>query len=419
MLTSIRTRFGKIVVFTIIGLVTFVFVFFGVFSPKSTRGMHENAVAGTVNGEPIGIPEFRRELARRVEFFKNMSGGKLSEEQLAAFRIRESVFNELARRKVLIQEASRYQIEPSAEEIRTRIRQISAFQKNGQFDFVTYKEVLAANNYSPSHFERMVREDAILAQWEVYFRNRLQVGQTEVEREFKAGNFKRGLKFVLIPPDAGRKSVVVSGEQVAAYLKDPAKLNLVKGQFEARKDTDFKGKKFEDATVQAQLARENLSAENVSAVQKANDALAEKVLGLLKPEKGADAAVNAVVKGAGLTVKTTGLVASNARFFPGIGESKELVADVFKDQSPLDPKAGGKAKVYRLPQGTLVAIIMETTRPDQAKLESERETIARQILAKKSRTLFEDWLKKVSAKAKIDQNPAVVGENGVSPNSEG
>ena len=51
MLTWIREKFGTVVISCIIGLIGFVFVFLGVFSPKATRGLHEGAVAGTVNGE--------------------------------------------------------------------------------------------------------------------------------------------------------------------------------------------------------------------------------------------------------------------------------------------------------------------------------------------------------------------------------
>src|SRR5919106_4957840 len=98
MLTWIREKFGTVVIGAIIGFIAFVFVFYGVFSPKSTRGLHEGAVAGTVNGDPISIAEFNRELNRRLEFFKNIAGGKISEEQLKSFKIREGVFQELANR---------------------------------------------------------------------------------------------------------------------------------------------------------------------------------------------------------------------------------------------------------------------------------------------------------------------------------
>src|SRR3954466_7760940 len=107
MLSWIREKFGTAVIASIILLIAFVFVFYGVFSPKSTRGMHEGAVAGTVNGDPISIQEFNRELNRRMEFFKSLGGGKIGEDQMRGLRASQAqaAFQSLVQRKLLVQEA--------------------------------------------------------------------------------------------------------------------------------------------------------------------------------------------------------------------------------------------------------------------------------------------------------------------------
>src|SRR5689334_21479183 len=87
-LSWMREKFGPAMVGGIIAFIAFVFIFSGVFTPKATRGLHEGSVAGTVNGEPISLAEFNREYSRRMEFFKNLGGGKLSEEQLRAFHMK-------------------------------------------------------------------------------------------------------------------------------------------------------------------------------------------------------------------------------------------------------------------------------------------------------------------------------------------
>src|SRR4051795_6540082 len=105
MLSWIREKFGTAMIGGIIAFIAFVFVFYGVFSPKATRGLHEGSVAGTVNGDAISISDFNREVNRRIEMYKNMSGGKLTDEQLKGFQIREGVFKELVKKKLLLQEA--------------------------------------------------------------------------------------------------------------------------------------------------------------------------------------------------------------------------------------------------------------------------------------------------------------------------
>ncbi|MCM2322467.1 MAG: SurA N-terminal domain-containing protein, partial [Oligoflexia bacterium] len=154
----IREKFGTVVIGGIIAFIAFVFVFSGVFNPKATRGLHEGAVAGKVNGDSITIGEYNRALSQRVEYFKNMTGGKLTEDQIKAFRLRDLVFQDLVRRKLLVQEAGRKGMLASDEQVRDSIREIPAFQKDGKFDLVTYKRVLEANQYSAGTFERMVRE---------------------------------------------------------------------------------------------------------------------------------------------------------------------------------------------------------------------------------------------------------------------
>src|SRR4051794_38327248 len=107
-LSTIRTKFGTVIISGIIGLIALVFVFYGVVNPRATRGLHEGSVAGTVNGDSISIADFNRELKRRTDFFRGlMGGGQISDEQLKAFHVKGMVFEELVRRKLLLQEAER------------------------------------------------------------------------------------------------------------------------------------------------------------------------------------------------------------------------------------------------------------------------------------------------------------------------
>src|SRR5262245_61736308 len=135
MLTWIREKFGTVVIGGIISLIAFVFVFYGVFNPRATRGLHEGAVAGTVNGDSITIADFQRALRQRTEFFRSlMGGGQITDEQLKAFRVKGMVFEELVRKKLLLQEAEKQGLLASDEEIKEQIQGMPVFQKDGKFD---------------------------------------------------------------------------------------------------------------------------------------------------------------------------------------------------------------------------------------------------------------------------------------------
>lgn len=399
----IREKFGATIVTLIVGLLSLVFVFYGVFAPKSTRGLHEGSVAGTVNGEAISVREYQQSLNQRLEFFRKMAGGKVTEDQLRAFRVQESVFRELVQRKLLVQEAQRMGLSASDEEVKQAILEIPAFQKDGKFDMIAYKQTIEASPYgSTGNFEKLVRDDLSAQRWGDYFMRRIHVSDAEARQDFMVTHNKRNVKYVLLTSENGRKGIEVKSEEIKKYLSDASKMNLVKSQFEARKEADFKGKKLEAA--QDEIARELIASERVAEVQKINEKIADQVLAAMSSEKGSDARVNAIVKAYGASVKSTGLFSQQGDMIPGIGESKELMADAFQAPSPI----ASHAKKYNQPGAVVVAVVSEVESPDAAKFDAERDTVIKQLTAKKQRSMYEAWLRKLTEKAKIDVNQDVV-----------
>lgn len=407
MMTWLREKFGSILVTGIIALVGFVFVFFGLVSPKSTRGLHEGAVAGTVNGDSVSIAEFNREYNRRIEMFRGMAGGKITEEQLKQFKIKERVFQELANRKLMIQEAKNMGMISSDEEIKDRVMEIEAFKKDGRFDLITYRKVLESNNYTPGSFERMMREDLAVQKWSDYFRRRARVTDAEIKRHFIASGDKRMLKYVQITTEAAKKGITIDPKAIDAYLADSGKLAIAKSQFELRKARDFAGKDFESA--KREVARDLLASEKIEEVQKLIGSLADQVVPLLQGDAANDAKINSLLKPYGATVKKTAWLGNESGYLAGIGESKELSNDAFKAKSPIDAKNGGTAKKYTSAGWTVVALVVDSQRADLSELEKSREAILRQLVYRKEQEMMSEWMRKVQSKAKIETNAAVIG----------
>lgn len=357
----IREKFGTAVILGIIVFVGFVFVFSGVFGPKATRGLHQGAIAGKVNGDAITLAEFNRELNRRLEFFKGLMGGNVNEEQIQRFGLRNMAFQELVQRKLLIQEALRAGLAAGNEQVMESIRQIPAFQKDGKFDLLTYKQVLEQNRYTPSSFERLVREDISAQQWGEYFRRRVSVSDEEARREFLSSENKRKIKYVMLP------------------LAVPP----------AAKD---------DKTKKAEKQPQNQP-------QNQNEQLADELLGLLSADGKSDSKVVALLKKngvQGVQVKTTEWLVQAQSVVPGIGDATPLIEDAFASQL-------GKAKKYKLGVGTIVAIQVDSQSPDLEKFAAKRKDIVQALVLRKQRQLYDDWLNQLTKKADIDVNQAVVG----------
>ncbi len=401
MLAWIREKFGAIVIGGIVGLIGFVFVVSGVINPRSTRGLHAGAVAGAVNGQPITLGEFNRELGRRLEFFKNLGGG-LSEEQLQAFGLREQVFQELVQRRLLAQAAEKRGTDASDEEVRDRIRQIPAFLKDGRFDPILYKQVLQSNQYTVASFENQIREELLLQSWGRYFRSRVQVSDDELKREYQQTEDKRSLKFALVSAEMMAAGRVVPDADLQAWLKDKVKAKILQSQFETRKKAEFAGKTFEQ--VKEQLAREAVQKEFLAQAQGEAEGLATRLASVLTADKGSDAKVNALLKGKGTEVRTVSVNRSE-NSVPGAGDVPELLKEAFQTpQSPIQ----GKAKAFRSAGGWVVAVVTEVKTPDLAKFEQSKAKLREQVVSRKERALYTTTLKALTAKAKVERNEDVL-----------
>lgn len=409
MLSWIREKFGTAVIGAIIIMIAGVFVFYGVYSPKSTRGIHEGAVAGKVNGDDISLSEFNRALNQRLEFFKSMNKDvAFTEEQLKAFRVRESVFEGLARRKLLMQEAENQDRTPSTEELKDKIQSMQVFQKEGKFDYNSYRELLMANNFTPGSFERQMKQDLSVQLWEDYFKDRIHVSNEEVKKNFLLEEDKRNIKYVLLTFETGKKAVTVPAEEIKKYLLDPAKLALAKSRFESKKTAEeFKGMTFDLA--KEKIAQDILSGEKVEEIHKINNTLADQIIPLLTADKSSDEAVKNLLKPYGADVKLTGLVNELRPMVPGVGEIKTLFDDAFAKKSPIDPTQGGKAKKYNAPGGSVViAVVSEAQKPDLSKLEASKAKILKELQEAKERQINDAWMQKLVQKAKIEPNVAVI-----------
>ena len=413
MLSWIREKFGTVVIGGIIAFIAFVFVFYGVYSPKATRGLHEGSVAGTVNGDPITLSEFSRELNRRIEFYKSITGGQsLTEEQLKQLHIRAQVFQELSERKLMLQEALRQGLVAADDEVKDRIQDIPAFKKDGKFDVNQYRSVLEANNLSPGSFEKMMREDLSVQQWMEYFRARAHVSEEEIKQDYLMAQDKRNVRYVLITPESVKDEITVTAEEIKKFIADPTQANLVQIKFDAGKNSIYKGEKLEQ--VREKIARSILAENKTEQVQKKVSALADTVLELMTKNSGApEAKLNALLKPHSLQAKSTGWMIRKSPYVPGFGESKDLLAAAFDPSAPLDTKKSGKPRKFQAANRFMIAWVFESETADLAKLDgAQRQALIVQMSQKKVGELFQGWVKKLKEKSKIEANPDVIQSDG-------
>ena len=364
MISAMRTKLGPKVIGAVIAVIAAVFIFYGVFTPGG--GGPAQGVAGEVNGETISYSEFSRAFTQRTEYFRNMMGGKISDEQMEQFHIREAVFQDLVQRKLLTQIARKEGFYPSTDQIRDQILKMEAFKKDGHFDKLQYKSVLNANQYTPTRFEELIGQDIMEQNFKAFIGQLAYVSPDDVNKELKTAKDKLKLKYVYLDNESARKLLPKDTK--------PAE----------------QGKKLDEKIEQ----------------------ITKEVL----PNLGkADQKVNNQFFGTDVKVKTSDWVSASAAVIPGVGSIRSI-----QDQL-VGMKKGEPARKFSLMGGTFYAMIVDQESFDPAKVTpKERSETLSKLEGQRQSELLSDFIKASTKKASISRNDRLVvggkgGGNAPSP----
>lgn len=397
MIHLMRGRFASWVIGIVIGFIAFVFIFYGVYTPRYGGGL--TGAAGQVNGDTITASEFNAALSRYSE---NLKARGFGEEQLKMFGVQNWAWEELVNQKLLHQEARKLHLLPAEEAVRDQIIKVPAFQRDGVFELEIYKQLLLRNNLTPAQFERSIRDEFTSKRFQEFFRARSLVSQEEIRRDFMIENDRRNAVFVLLTPEAGKKLVSIQPSEIQALLNDTQKMEQVKARYEAQKEFKYKGKDL--ASVQKEIAKQIIEEEKRDDVEKSNRELAEKIAPMMDGTAKSEASINLILKPLGQKVQKTGFFARRGTYVPNIGEAKDLIQDAFREA--FNPKS--PAKVYNLSKGVLVARVIEQQQSDPSKIqEKDRLEIMKRLVASKENELYGRWLKDVRDRSKIKKNESL------------
>jgi len=356
MIGAIRVKMGPKVIGLIIGVISFVFIFYGIFVPGS--GSQGPSVAGEVNGETISYTEFSRALNQRIEFMKSMMGGKVSDEQLEQFHIREAVFQDLAQKKILSQIARKEGFYPSMAQIRDQIMTMTVFQKDGHFDKLLYKEVLSQNHYSPTHFEDLIGQDIMDQNFRQFLGSLATVSDDEVSQALKTAKNRFKVEYVYVDNESVRKLSPMTKQKM---------------------------KPEEQSKVLDQTAEK----------------LGEEILPALTANQTAK--IQSVLKRTSVKVKTSDWLSAQSEVIPGVGSIRPIQADL------LSMKKGDPAKKFALIGGVLYAKVVDQQAYDPSKVTAKEKADAMNRLQyQKQSEIMAELIKSWAKSASIQRNDKVI-----------
>ena len=152
MLQRIHDSLGKWVVVIVLGLIAFSFIFWGV--DFGLTGV--TTFAARVNGEDVPLVDFDRELQARQNQYQTIYRAELPED--VRRELRRAVVEDLVRSTALKQRVDEQGYRATDARVTQSVREIAAFQIDGEFSLQVYQGTLANAGLSPTAFEESQRE---------------------------------------------------------------------------------------------------------------------------------------------------------------------------------------------------------------------------------------------------------------------
>jgi len=212
-----RKNAGSWVVKVILGAIAVVFIFFMGGGGRIGGGA---ASVATVGGEKISVMDYQRAENRNQTFYREQYGDRLTPDLLRALDIPALTLNQLVDQAVLREEASRLGLRVPDEALRAEIREIGAFQRNGQFSPEVYRIVMQRQGMSAAIFEAAMRSDLLVEQLVDVIRRGVHVTEQEAFDQYAAESEKMVLEYVKVSADDLQDQVEVSEDGLKSYYED-------------------------------------------------------------------------------------------------------------------------------------------------------------------------------------------------------
>ena len=216
MLQKIHDSFGRWVIIIILGLIAFTFIFWGI--NRSDFSMTGAQFAAKVNGENIPLLEFDRALQQRQNQYQQIYRTELPED--VRRELRRAVIEQLVQDRTLKQRVEEQGYRASNERVSQAIRDIAAFQVDGEFNFQQYQGLLANNAISPAMFEAEQREELEVGDLQQGIALSSFLTPAEFRRYIELYNQQREVAYALFDIDAFGANVTIDDAAIASRYEN-------------------------------------------------------------------------------------------------------------------------------------------------------------------------------------------------------
>ena len=217
MLQFIRDKLTGWVAIGIIGLIAMTFIFWGI-----DFGIGGDNFAVRVGDAEIGLTDFRRNYQNQVIQYQQVYPGELP--QFLRDQVKEQVLETMIRNRVLVNRIDKEGYRVGEEALKDHIRQIPAFQVNGEFSLDSFQARLASQAMPEALFAEEQRRQLELEQLRKGIMETGFFTPNEFRRYIELNDERRELSWAVLGSDAFAAEVRIEDAEVEGYyLANPGR----------------------------------------------------------------------------------------------------------------------------------------------------------------------------------------------------
>ena len=215
MLSAMRKHAYSWLIRIVLGLITVVFVFWGI-----GAGLFSQVKpVASVDGQKILADEVQRQADMMRRSFQNMYGPQAAE-LLKHMNLQEQALDQIINQRLGQREARHLGLRVSDQDLRSEIATQRAFQVGGQFDMQTYEAVLGENDLTPPQYEDMTRVELTMKMLRDMVSQAVILSDAQARQVYNQRNERIAVAYIEVPSTDFISEIHPSAQEIQKFYQD-------------------------------------------------------------------------------------------------------------------------------------------------------------------------------------------------------
>jgi peptidyl-prolyl cis-trans isomerase D len=175
----------------------------------------------SINGEKIRADLFRKKLYRILENYQRQLKNNFNKSIITQLRLPEQILQRIINSKIIEDEAKKLKLRVTNHELKEKIINYPAFQRDGKFIGVKeYENLLAYNRISIKSFEDDLKKEIIAEKLKEIITSGLIIDNETLEKKYKEEKDMAELEFIVLKPDRIKTKIEINENELKQYFNE-------------------------------------------------------------------------------------------------------------------------------------------------------------------------------------------------------